>query len=140
MFTIPAASPVTIPEVKPTVATVGSALTHVPPAGVDDSVVVLPAHSAMLPEIGAGAAMTVTVTAAKQLDVITYEIVVTPADSPVTMPDELTVPTAVLLLLHVPPGTATDRADVLPSQTVVLPVIGGTAVITVTTDVVLHPA
>jgi hypothetical protein len=49
---------------------------------------------------------------------------VLPPDKPVTTPEELIVPTVVLLLLHVPPGVASLRTVVRPWHTAALPVIG----------------
>ena len=49
---------------------------------------------------------------------------VVPAEIPVTTPEELMVPTAGLLLLHVPPGVAELNVVVSPIQTSSVPVIG----------------
>ena len=42
----------------------------------------------------------------------------------VTRPELFIVATKVLVLLHVPPPTASDNKDVLPRHTVSIPVIG----------------
>ena len=46
-----------------------------------------------------------------------------PADKPLTTPVVLMVATAGLLLLHTPPAVALDKVTVLPSHTVVVPVM-----------------
>jgi len=56
----PDATPVTIPDVEPTVACNGSLLVHVPPEGEELSVVVAPTHTVGLPVIAVGDAFTVT--------------------------------------------------------------------------------
>ena len=53
-------------------------------------------------------------------------MLVVPAVRPLTTPLVLTVPTAVLLLLHVPPVVALASAVVLPTHTLEVPVIGVT--------------
>lgn len=57
---VPGAIPVTMPDVRPMVATDRALLAHVPPPGVPASVIVVPAHRLDGPEIS-GAAFTVTV-------------------------------------------------------------------------------
>ncbi len=59
MVAVPDATPDTIPDV-PIVATPVLLLAHVPPLVVDDSVVVDPAHKAVVPVIAAGCAFIVT--------------------------------------------------------------------------------
>lgn len=56
-------APVTIPDAEPTEAILGLLLTHVPPAGVADSVVVVPGQILSVPLI-VGSALTVTVVVA----------------------------------------------------------------------------
>ena len=60
MVTVPAATPVTMPDV-PIVATPVLLLAHVPPLVIEDRVVVDPAHTVVVPVIAAGSAFTVTV-------------------------------------------------------------------------------
>ena len=56
--------------------------------------------------------------------VTTYLIISEPAETPVTMPEEEpTVATAVLLLLHTPPVTLSDKVMVEPIHTPERPVI-----------------
>src|SRR5579872_5401433 len=52
-----------------------------------------------------------------------YVMVHVPAATPVTTPDELTVATAGLLLLQVPPATTSNKLVVDPATVVVVPVI-----------------
>jgi hypothetical protein len=55
-----------------------------------------------------------------------YDIIVVPDVIPVTTPPVLTVPTAVLVLLHVPPLTVLLSVVVDPAVTVLVPVVAGT--------------
>ncbi len=50
-------------------------------------------------------------------------MVVVPVVSPLTTPEELTVATAVLLLVHAPPDVAEASVMVFPRHIVVAPVI-----------------
>jgi hypothetical protein len=58
MVAVPAATPVTMPDV-PIVATPVLLLDHVPPLVVDDRVVVAPTHTEAAPVIAAGSALIV---------------------------------------------------------------------------------
>ena len=59
MLTVPVATPVTIPELLPTVAIVPSLVVHVPRPPVRLArVVVLPVHTEVTPDIEPGAAFT----------------------------------------------------------------------------------
>lgn len=60
---VPAAMPDTIPDAGPIVATPGNELDHVPPDGVDESVLDAPGHMLSVPVIGVGAGFIVTVNA-----------------------------------------------------------------------------
>lgn len=57
----PEPTPVTMPVVDPIVATEEVPLVHDPPAGKSLSVIELPRHTVLGPEIGAGSARTTTV-------------------------------------------------------------------------------
>lgn len=57
---MPAAIPVTAPEVMPISATPVDELPHVPPAGVVLRVIPEPTHTAPAPDIAAGVGSTVT--------------------------------------------------------------------------------
>lgn len=67
---MPAATPVTVPEDEPTVATPADPELQFPPL-VLLSVVVAPIHIFAVPLIAAGAAFTVSVLVAKHPDVVT---------------------------------------------------------------------
>lgn len=64
-----------------------------------------------------------------------YVTVVVPAEMPVSTPEEDIVPTAGLLVLHVPPGLRLDSGVVAPVHTVGEPVMGNTDVLTLTVAV-----
>ena len=64
--TVPAATPVTIPDDEPTVATPTLPLVHVPPDGVLFNVVVRPAQTVNVPVTDVGNGLTVMVVAAIQ--------------------------------------------------------------------------
>lgn len=67
-------------------------------------------------------------------------ITVLPAATPVTTPvDTFIVAAAVLLLVHVPPGSALLNTVVLPTQTDVIPPIADGLGCTVTIIVATHP-
>ena len=66
-------------------------------------------------------------------------MVAEPTATPVTTPvDEPTDAIAGLLLLHVPPGVASDKVVVKPKQIFVIPVIGLGGVTTFTVVVAVH--
>ena len=63
-----------------------------------------------------------------------------PADTPVTIPvEEPTVATPKVLLIQRPPGVLLLRVVVLPTHTVVEPLIADGAAVTVTTVVAIQP-
>jgi len=69
-----------------------------------------------------------------------YVITALPVSVPVTMPELLpTVAITGLLLLQTPPEVASASVVVNPIQTVELPVMAGTAELTVTAMVAEHP-
>jgi hypothetical protein len=63
---VPADAPVNIPEVDPIDATPVVPLTHVPPAGVVDNVVVIPVHTGDGTVNDTGVGLTVNVAVEKQ--------------------------------------------------------------------------
>ena len=65
MSEVPAETPVTTPVPEPIVATAEVTLVHVPPEGYELNVVVAPVQTLSDPVIAEGAALTVTVVAAK---------------------------------------------------------------------------
>lgn len=138
IVTTPPVIPVTIPVVLPTVPTVRPLLLQVPPVVVLLSVVVVPAHILAVPVMAAGALFTVTTRVLIQPVDNRYVIVVVPAVNPRTTPDVFTVPTAMLLLLQVPPpGHAS--VVVLATHTEAVPVIASGAAFTVTILILKHP-
>ena len=60
MFTVPADTPETIPEIEPTVATSVLPLVQVPGVTISDNVVVVPTHKDSTPDTGSGVGLTVT--------------------------------------------------------------------------------
>jgi len=141
---VPAAAPVTIPVPTPTVAIAVLLLLHVHPAGVVVSVVVRPTHKLVLPVIGVGNGLTVTVAVAAHVVGNVYVIVAVPGagveETPLTSPvPATTVAIAVLLLVHTPPVGELPRAVVCPSHTVGVPVIADGNGFTERTVDVLHP-
>ena len=133
---MPAAMPVTTPEDEPTVAVEVLLLLQEPPETDSIKVVVRPAHTVVVPVIAAGTAFTVIAVVRVQPEPIEYEIVAVPVPIPVTTPvPEPMVPTAVLLLVHVPPAVASLKVVVSPTHAVVVPVmaeIGPTVTVLVT--------
>jgi len=95
----PPATPLAIP-IEPMA---GVLLDHVPPATEWVSVVVFPSHTELEPMIDAAAAVTVTVSVDRQPALNAYVTVVVPPVRPVSTPPVEIVPTAGLLLDHVPP-------------------------------------
>ena len=67
--------------------------------------------------LSTGSALTVMFVIAEQPEPNVYDIAAVPAATPVTRPDELTVATAVLELVHVPPETVLLSNAVLPAHT-----------------------
>lgn len=122
--TVPAETPVTTPLLV-TVATALLLLAQVPPE-VGDKVVVAPTQILLAPvmlTVGNGSTETAPVVA-EQLgeDELVNIKVADPADTPVTTPAFVTVATALLLLVQVPPEVG-DNVVVTPTQTVLAPVM-----------------
>jgi len=128
--TTPEERPVTIPPVL-TVAIAVELLLHAPPGVASVSDIEDPTHTLDAPMIKAGAGFTVILNVTKQPP-IEYVIVTAPIAEPVTSPVEPTDATNGLLLLHDPPGVASESIVVDPAQTVLLPVIAAGAVMTET--------
>jgi hypothetical protein len=121
---VPADTPVTRPALV-TVATAGLLLTQVPPV-VGDKVVVLPTQMLVEPVmLTEGAAFTVTGAVGEETQPVLVLVkvkVAEPAATPVTTPAFVTVATARLLLVHVPPVVG-DKAVVPPIQILLEPVM-----------------
>ena len=96
-------------------------------------------HAPNVPVIGC-IAFTVTVVVTKQPAAIVYVIVAVPPATPVTIPETVpTVALAVLLLLHVPPVTASVNVEVDPAHIITVPLIAVGVWLIVTIDVAKHP-
>ena len=135
----PAAIPVAAPVAGLMDATSGLALVQAPPAVPSVRVVVLPTHTAALPEMPESGYM-VTMVEELQLAGVVYVMAAVPGASPETMPDEMpigAIPGS--LLAQVPPVAASVRAIVYPWQTEVAPETGYTA-FTVNEVVARQPA
>jgi hypothetical protein len=127
-MTLPAATPVTAPEVAFTVAVVGVALLHVPPAVAFDNVNVAVTQAFVVPVILATVGTSII-----EIEVVTIEvqpktvlekdIVEEPTETHVTRPDELMVATLALLLVQVPPTDVSDNVKVLATQPELAPVM-----------------
>ncbi len=112
---MPVLIPVTTPEAS-TVALEGLPLVHVPPGTGFVSVIVEPIQTVLLPDMGPGAALTVTDFVLLHPSFV-YDIVTTPADTPFTSPPvAVTVAIALLLLLHMPPAVRLASVMVVPAQ------------------------
>jgi hypothetical protein len=125
MVEVPAVIPPTVPD-ELTVATPVNVLLHIPPGAASLSDVVPDPQTVAVPVIvpGAGSGLTVTTivaAAVPQLLVTVYDMIVVPADTPVTVPEELTVAIAVSVLLHAPPGAASLSDVVDSAHTVAVP-------------------
>jgi hypothetical protein len=140
MVTVPAATPPIAPVPLPAVATAVLLLLQLPPAVASLSVMVSPAHTAVLPVIANGKGKTVNGDAAIQPVGNVYVIFVVPAVIAYTVPDEeAMVAIAVLLLLHVPPAVASDRLVVVPAHIPEGPVIIEGSGLTVTVTMAMQP-
>jgi hypothetical protein len=111
-----------MPEVAPTTAIEELLLLHVPPAGELLKVMKDPWHTVADPVMAEGRAITVTVVKTVQPDPNEYVILVVPALTPETMPEEgAIVAMAVFPLVHIPPVIELVREVVCPIQTVAIP-------------------
>ena len=137
MLLVPPVTPVTTPVPAPIVATAALELDHAPPPLVSVKVVVLPWQTDFVPLIISSTKI-VTVVVVTHPAGVTYVMIVDPGPTPVTTPlFSPIVATPGLLLVHVPPVTASASVDVPPAHILVTPVIAG-AVFTVTISVELH--
>lgn len=136
---VPAITPVTTPDIEPTVAIVGAPLLHVPPVTASLSVVVAPAHMLALPVITDGGITDNVVVVVHP--VANPQIIVTvPAEVPYTTPvADPIVAIAGALLLHVTPDVASLSVVFCPIHKDVAPVIGAGIAFTVTILVAMQP-
>ncbi len=132
--------PDTKPVPAPTEALAGKELLHEPPAVASERAVVRPLQTKLLPAIAAGTLLTVTGRVAIQAPGLrVYVMVALPAATPDTLPPEVTVATAVLLLVHAPPVTVLDNVLAVPMHTLPLPVMAAGEALTVTGRKLLQP-
>jgi hypothetical protein len=116
-------------------------LLHFPPVTASERTFVVPMHKVVLPEIGAGDGLTVTVVLAKQPEARVYDILAVPAEKPEIIPVVRSAPAiSVLLLLHVPVKTASSKVVVVPAHMYLTPVIADGIALTVIIVVDLQPA
>lgn len=141
--TEPPPIPVTTPALV-TVATAGLLLTQVPPV-VGDKVVVEPTQilsSPVMLTLGKALMLTAGVGAETQPVLVLVNVnVAEPAAMPSTTPPLVTVATAGLLLAQVPPVVG-DKVVVLPTQTLLEPVmltIGAALIVTNPVAAEIHP-
>ena len=114
-------------------------LVHVPPAGVEFSVVVNPTQTASVPVIVVGLGFTVTIAVLIHPVLSMYVIIDVPAVTPVTIPVDDPTVALPLLLLHVPPAGVEFNVVVKPTQTLKTPVIAVGFGFTVTMAVLIQP-
>lgn len=119
---MPAATPVTTPDVEPTVAIDALLVSHVPPETGSPNVIVPPTPTVVGPDMGASG-LTVNVMVAILVPTM-YVMVQVPAEIALTIPvEEPTIATEVLLLLQWPPAVESASVLVLPAHALVVPVI-----------------
>lgn len=124
----------------PTEATVELLLVQVPPVVALLSIVDCPRQTAAVPAIDGSAAFTVTTLVATQPEEVSVKLIVAvPIVSAETTPEELTVATDELALLHVPLPEALLRGEAEPAHIAATPVIAEGRATTVTTLVLTHP-
>ena len=139
ILSVPAATPATIP-VEPAVAVPGALLDQVPPDVEWVNEVVVPVQTTPEP-LMAGNALTVPTTNELHPPAVSVNVrLVLPADTPVKTPvPELMVPTAVLLLDHVPEPAEFDKVTELHASTGALPVEAPGAALIVTVCAAYDP-
>lgn len=125
IITLPALTPVTIPDVF-TVANAVLLLLHAPPVIVGVSVVVAPWQTDVAPDnvpaTGSGLTVMSAVSTAVPHELVTvYDMIAAPPATPATTPDVLTEAMVAALLLHVPPLEVVLKAVVAPWHTAVAP-------------------
>jgi hypothetical protein len=121
---VPNETPVTIPEIEPTVATSVLLLVQVPPVDVVENVVVAVTQTVFVPVTGAGVGFTVSVSVFSHDKPVVSVMIVVPAEMPVTTPEtESIVATSGLLLCQMRPVSELVNVVVRPTHTVSTPVI-----------------
>lgn len=136
----PADKPETTPVVMPAVAMAVLLLLHMPPEGASLSEINEPAQTDDAPEIAPGNGSTVIKKVATQPVGSVYLIVVTPVDTPVTIPlPDPIVATPVLLLDHVPPGEPSVSVKGNPVHAIGEPEMASGSGLTVTVIMAKQP-
>lgn len=119
----------------PTVAVDNAELDHVPPVGKELSVEILPSQVDKLPAMGVGVGVTSTEIPLLQPSGEVFMRVVPPLANAEKTPDVIpTVPTEVLLLVHVPPDGVAVTVCVVRLQTGVVTDKVGVALTVTTVD------
>jgi len=134
--------PVTIPDTLPIVAIAVFELDHVPPPTELLNVAVPPMHNTEVPEISAGVVLTDTTNVAGEHPFSrSYDIVLFPILTPVTIPVLPTVAIEVVEDVHIPPDGEEDNDEPEPTHAIVEPVIaeGEAMMVTVVTTGVPQP-
>ncbi len=120
-------------------ATPGLPELHVPPETELERTIVPPTHKLEGPDIVEISVFIVTMVVTKQPAEIVYVIVAVPVETPVNTPVlRPMVATAVLLLVHTPPGVVLESVLVAATQIFVSPVITDGTGLTVTIIVDEH--
>ncbi len=130
---VPGATPVTMPEETPTVATDVLSLVHdTPPLVALLSAVVEPWQTVNVPPIAAGSGLTFMLFVRRQPVGNVYVIVTAPVAAPVTRPVLVTEAVDGLLLVHAPPAVVLLSDVLKPRHTLDAPVITAGNGLTVT--------
>ena len=121
------------PLSEPMEAVDGALLDQVPPGTASDNVTGMPTQMVGGPSTGPGTGLTVTTVEIKQpVAVRVYKIVVVPVATPLTIP--VVAPMVAIgrfVLVHVPPGVASDSTMVVPGHKADGPLIGAGSGLTV---------
>jgi hypothetical protein len=134
IIAVPALTPVTVPV--NTEATAALLVPHTPPEDPSDKKVVAPTHMLLVPLIGPGLGLTVTVATAIQPDPKEYVIIAVPCETPVTAPEpEFTEAIEDELLVQVPELGKSFRLVTRPTHTDLVPPITPGAVVTINVEV-----
>jgi len=137
---VPAETPARLPEETPIMAAVVLELVHVPPVIKSFSRFEVPAHSVVVPVMGAGVTFTVTSADVRQPVASVYVIMAVPGDAPVSVPEPAPiVATTVLLLLQVPVPVRSVRLVDDPWHTCEAPPIVAGSGFTTTVATAVHP-
>lgn len=142
MSVVPAATPLTTPDVGATVAMLTEVEVHMPPLVASISAVIAPAHKGIVPAtLGAeGNGFTVTIAVLLQpVAGIAYVITDVPGVNPITTPVVLVVAIVALPLLHTPPVLRSYRPIVAPAHSENVPTMAEGNGFVVTIVLILQP-